>query len=629
MIKTVEYPGIREAATHAASGFLFLALGACADGGTDPRPNPADAVPPAITISSPAHGAMLTSGTYDPATVTVSGEACHESSPITSLTVNGANVAVSGDEMCESFSVTVDSPWGMTPVTVVARNALGREATHVQAFLRSPRYFAPRFSIDAAARDSTAALVRITPQGLNKIQAAIVAASPPFVLGTSIPDPIANTEPIQPFCVTTRTTRTGYRINHGTVSASAPQFDMAIVNAPTVRYQMLFPAVSMPLTVIGYSKTACEDVVTATVTGTVSARVTGVMTVNIGVVPDVGGAQVRVGTIDGLLSNLTINLNLDAISFLSATQKSEILAVIAAQYESSLRAEVAAMIRVKLGDHLGEVLESMVLGTNRLEDIGLRADFTADALTFRNSGVLLAYWSQVFPESPRSGAAPAQGSIRTAEEVWPIIDAAADISYEVSNDMLNQIFWAAWQGGLFDAANLTADLPAVPGLSLSMRSLLPPVVMRNAGAIRIGWGDIQLTAMVDPAIFGEEGETSTTPVPATAYANVTMEAQLGYDSIAGTVVLDDATIGVTVGMPNVPGVSVDVAAVRAAIRGLLVQAAPEMLGRVVAATPIAQSVLTGFANWPADTRLAVWLNGAGPAADFHQIRGVIQNPASP
>ena len=62
---------------------------------------------------------MLVSGTYDPSPVTVTGEACHESQPITSLSVNGTTVSVSGDQLCEDFSVTVDSPWGMTAITVI------------------------------------------------------------------------------------------------------------------------------------------------------------------------------------------------------------------------------------------------------------------------------------------------------------------------------------------------------------------------------------------------------------------------------------------------------------------------------------------------------------------------------
>jgi hypothetical protein len=92
--------------------------------------------PPVITITSPVRhgvgevdigqpGAFLQQGTLESSPVDITGTACHVRYPITQLEVAGVNVPVAGTNLCEPFTVTQQSRWGLSIITGTARRARG------------------------------------------------------------------------------------------------------------------------------------------------------------------------------------------------------------------------------------------------------------------------------------------------------------------------------------------------------------------------------------------------------------------------------------------------------------------------------------------------------------------------
>ena len=608
----------------------LVAAIAC-DNPSEPKPkNPADALPPSITVTSPARGAMLEGGTYDPSPVTVAGEACHESSPITSLSVNGVSVTVSGDQLCEDFSVALDSPWGMTGVTVIAQNKLGREATDARAFLRSPTYYPAVLTRDINARLTPGALMRFTSFGTNKILAPINGAAGPFALGSLIANPIQNTEPAQPPCIIGRlpTTVTGYRVERGTVSTPVPVINAVVVGQQTLQYTVRFSNVTMPVTVTGYAKTSCASVLTSSTSGSIAENVTSTVNAITGIRPTTGGITSGVTVAGTNASGVTINLNLDGITFLTAEQKAGIMSLLYFVFTESISDEVENITRVRFAGEFLKLPASVMLPARNLTEIGLDLDAVVGEFSLTNGGMTFGFATQVVPLTPRTGDAPAKGSIRTAPAARPVGDSPTDIAYGVNYDFLNAILWAAWQGGSFDAADLATLVGNAPGLTLSLRSLMPPVITRaDAGAIRISWGDVQLSGTIDPAVFRLAGETATAPVNVEAHANVVVDGTLGLDAPSGRLLLLQSASNATVQLNHVATVKLDDNAIQSAIRDALQNGAIQLLRPVIRAIPIGEAVLASFANFPPGTTIPVWESGVKRAVDYEYVWGRIQSSA--
>ena len=601
-----------------------LLLASCS-GGTEPDPpHPADAHRPTIAITSPARGAMLMSGTTDPSPVAVTGEACHESQVITSLTINGVAQSVGGDAHCETFSTTVNSSWGLSTITVVARNALGREATHVQSWLRAPEYFPPLLTADPGGRIATAALLRFNPTGVVKLQSLVGGLASPFSLGTTLPDPLVNAEPAQPICIIggRPVTETGYRVHKGTVTVGMVQPSSQIIDAQTMRHAVNFGGIVVPLTVTGYRKTSCQAVETATATGSMTLQsVVGRSDITFGV--GASGFTTTSRIVAGTVGTTVVNLDLSGISFLTAADRDAIVSQIVPLVTGALGNEVDIIVHQRFTLEFGRLVTASHLPEQRMNAAGLDLVHAANVVFFQNQGLTIGFGAQAVPQAPRPGAPPERGSIRNTLASWPALNPLSDVGFAVTDDLLNQVFWAAWQAGRLDDADLAGT---AAGLSLSMRSLLPPVLSRAAGGrVRIGWGDAQLEATIDPAVFGSVEETSTTPVTVRAYAATIVDAVPTYDSLAGTFALSDVRTEIALQIDEHPDVSLNDAAVRAAIRAAVDAAARERVAAILAATPVAQVALAGFA-FPATFRLPVWFNGLTREANLDRIDGAIAAP---
>ena len=610
--------------SRARSAIGALLLASC-NGGTEPDPpDPADARQPTIVITSPARAAMLMSGTNDPSPVTVTGEACHESQAITSLTINGVAQSVGGDAHCETFSTTVNSPWGHSTITVVARNALGREATHVQSWLRAPEYFPPLLATDPGGRIANAALLRFSPSGVVKLQSLINGLAAPFSLGTTLSDLLLNAEPAQPICIIggRPVTETGYRVTRGTVSVGMVQPSSQLVSAQTMRQSVNFAGIVVPLTVTGYRKTSCQAVETATATGSMTVQsVVGRSEITFGV--GVNGITTASQIVGSTVGTTAVNLDLSGISFLTTADRDAIVSQVVPLVTGALGNEVDIIVHERFALEFGRLVTAAHLPEQRMNASGLDLVHAANMVVFQNQGLTIGFGAQAVPQTPRTGAPPERGSIRNATAVWPSLDPSSDVGYAVTDDLLNQVFWAAWQAGRLDDADLAGT---AAGLSLSMRSLLPPVLSRAAGGrVHIGWGDAQLDATIDPAVFGSEEETSTTPVTVRAYATTIVDAVPAYDSVAGTFALGDVRTEVALQIGEHAEVSLNGVAVRAAISAAIDAAARERLAAVFAGTPVAQVALTGFA-FPEAFRLPVWYNGLTRDANLDRVDGVIAAP---
>ena len=547
--------------------------------------------PPVITITSPVRAAMLQTGTFDPAPIAISGEACDANFPITGLTVNGVDVPVAGTQLCEPFNVTQTSAWGMTMIDVSARNARGRSARRVQSYLRGPEYYAPSLSFDDILTfDPTndvanATLVRFEATGVSKLRAVIpsVLAAASTAIGSSIPNPMANTwrNPLR--CSATTTAR-GYRVDHGTPSSALKELTPVVLSDQHLRFTAYF-RVAVPLTVTGYLRSGCNPVQTTTRFGSVydeDITVHGDMT--FGVIPDIGGADVRLATVSINDFNPVTSINLLQAG-LTAAQVAEIRALIQTQFASHVQSDLVAAMQTT--NTLGDFLESFTLPSDRLRALGLSFTHAARAVYMHHGMIDVGFAAQVVPTTPRAGTAPRRGAIRKAL-VSPVEATAADVDYYVGDNLLNQMLWAAWQAGHFDAADITQLTGAVPGLNLQITSALPPVMMTTTGSDRMqfGWGDVRFTATIDPAVFGLPPSESAAPIVMRAYGSISLEALVQYDAATHALVLSDANPTAHVQLAATGNRVIDETAVEQQIANVLEAAASRLIASVVAATPL-------------------------------------------
>ena len=113
----------------------------------------------------------------------------------------------------------------------------------------------------------------------------------------------------------------------------------------------------------------------------------------------------------------------------------------------------------------------------------------------------LSLYSQVYPGAAgASTPAGALGALRY-DGALPAFPTGYELGLGLKDDLLNQVLWALWYGGAMDFPDLTAlagDV-GVPGVSLSLRADLPPVLMRgqNGWNTRVGLGDVYVHATVD------------------------------------------------------------------------------------------------------------------------------------
>jgi hypothetical protein len=225
----------------------------------------------------------------------------------------------------------------------------------------------------------------------------------------------------------------------------------------------------------------------------------------------------------------------------------------------------------------------------------LRSESALDYLGSGLGTLDLGASTQIRPATvPASPPASAFGPIRTGAAP-PALD-PTQYAAGLSDDVINQLLWAAWQAGAFDVADVgTFTGVAVPGATLALHATLPPVVMPGSGGAMIdaGFGDIRVTGMVDPAVYAVPGMiVPPDPVPFEAFASVAAGLNFGYD--ASNHALAVAGTGAQVSLePGALPAFVDEDALAAALASAVETAVGKLLSEAVAAVPLPVLDLAG------------------------------------
>jgi len=500
------------------------------NGATDAPPEPVSH--PAFTISSPARGAMLQTGGVAPASVRITGEACDALYPITSLTLDGEAIPVSGNQLCEPFSVTRESRWGLTIVDGEARNSHGTVTRLAQSFLRSADYYTSTtpsvphgiaVQMNSKMISQIAQLLQAVIGGYDWNSAFSLTQASPDANRDGYIDTQSYTCGVPPLAYTQVNRKTGYEIRKtGALTVQTGTLTLTVIPGVGLRVNLTVPAIHVPVFVRGAVNLECLGEVDATPSGTIDA--TGItLAATLGLNADSTTYSSTVQDVSVAWDNIAVNVDLSGPAFISSVV-SDALSGAATGAHGSLVTLVATL----LGPTLSNLLNGFI-GPPLLPDVlGLQVVEAPDRVTFPSGAIRTAMSVRVLPGTVRAGPAPARGSLRRNGADPTAAGPAVDLGVDIKDDFVNQALWAAWVHGLFDLSSLSAlgcDA-TVPGGAVSFSSFadLPPVLMPGTGdSIAVGLGDMQFTGTVDRGAVGQSGA----PLNVVLYASGIATGKLG------------------------------------------------------------------------------------------------------
>lgn len=578
--------------------------------------------PPTLVITSPARASMLNVGTLGVSPVQVTGEACHVAFPITTLVVNGDEIPVSGTALCESFSVTQSSRWGASVITAYAANARGREANAVQSYLRSPDYLPVAYAPSEAARIPAGMTAQMNDGVFPILAVAVSEHLESLDLGSLVPDVLYlnGGERVTYTCfddsfveyhVESRTT--GFAVvKNGTATATPLVYGLRPFS-DGLQVTVRLADVYYPATITGYlGDIGCPSGgwTSFGVSGSLSADwVEGTGTYQV-------GPGLRLTASEGTVDWRGINLSgdLGVFDFMSSV-------VDLALFDGLLRDTFREAISDKLpflfewaADFAEDLLWSLdvdrsavVNGRNlRVVSALESADFgglpdCGPPSHFCNGFGAVSLSSQVMPQDAPAGPTTPFGAVRAGGAPPAFSAVGYDYGVGLSDDLLNQTFWSAWQAGAFEIPDLEAFTGvAVDGISGGVSALLPPVAMpgTEGAMLDIGWGDVRITALVDPARFGLPGAPPGGPVAVEAFASAVLGGDLGYDESTDRFSISGLTADVQVQLRTDAPLLDEVAlagALESAVEAALLRLAPEA---VAALPPPSLSLSTAPSLYP-------------------------------
>ena len=542
------------------AGAALLVLGCEGENPLEPDPEPEPEAPaslPVFTITSPAPGAMITSGSTADETITITGQACDPLYPITSLTVGGTAVTVSGTDKCVPFSVPYQSRWGMTMVTGVATNAEGQTGHLAHSFIRSGAYLAES-APGAAATAVDSAIVAVldaqlldngNPTDTDDLAGLFRLALSSLPVNSFVPAVITGAVPPAPDCPLALP-NLGYRVSKGGTFTVSSWNVWQVAAGDTLKVTVQLNGPSLPTTVNGYSYGCLTGLVTTTTTGTISATsVSATLPFVPAVVEGVGSWALVPGKVTTTTSGIAVNVDLGVLSFLGG-----IVDGIASAAANGL----ANLLQNQLKGFVAEQVEGLLVDMSDLFDltddgnlvlpfsaVGLSTEEATEAMRLISGDLKISKKVGIKPIEKRPGPGAPNGPVKYPKQPLPPKQPATEILIAIHWDLLNQYFWSAWDGGAFDLA--TFDVPGCgtlpAGLQVSSHAMLPPVVMPNADNISmdLGIGGINVIGQVDQSVFGRTGA----PVP----FSMTVAAVVGVDFVL------DATAKKINGVPK-PGAQV-------------------------------------------------------------------------
>lgn len=507
--------------------------------------------PPVITITSPVRhteggdvgvgqpGAFLQQGTLLPSPVAITGTACHVRFPITELEVAGVAVPVSGSNLCETFTVTQESRWGLSIINGRARNSRGRVGTVVQSYARSPEYYtlakdAPPPRIDGLFTRLSQSVIddgdRSTVNDIAALLERRLAVPIAFPPGTVIPC----TRDVFQVDATGGAVFESVRVNSITVTGSQLAVDISVIR----------PSVDL---VARYDFALFDG----NCTGGQSASVTiSASSVNLKATATITLTDHDTPVVDLSLSEFAVHV---AGATATGPVVAEIIEALAALANSfigkfiaqELRGVVASAIRQWVPDIGTPVTQDLSLNGAFLRfSGGMRSVFLSGSPP--NGFVRLGAFARFDALTLDPFARASRGAIRSlcgttllpcpggVPSVPPFSSGHA-VGVAMHQDVLNHAFWSAWTAGAFNVADVGAlpEVGTLTALSMSVRAALPPISMAmgdEPSMFEMAWGDLRVRATFDPVSIGAPpGE----PIEVDSWVSGAMRGSLAIDPAAG------------------------------------------------------------------------------------------------
>jgi len=601
--------------------------------------------PPTIEITSPTRAAMLeegTSGAYD---VQITGTACHDSIPIETLSVNGQDIAVSGTNLCEPFDVTQSSEWGMSVIEVHAENAYGRSADAVQSYLRSPSFYPAAFTSDAGARAARGVFTRMNDPviddgnriGYDDIASIVEAWVDALNVNSGVPSSVRNpndagTAYVDDCGLWNRNSYlTGVELRKtGTLTTGSRTVSLEATSAgldASVGVNNLHAPVSGE----GWKDTGCllPDL-HATVHGDLDVSSLNA-DVTVHPIVTAGGLNTSGVTAQVTMSTPVIDVDWGFLDFLDFLVNGTVNG-----YSNALSGYLTGtfdgLLEDVLPDIVEDVFESFELnGIASLNGADVAYEGPVDYIDFggsSNGWAEVGLGVQVRPAGTPTRPSAPFGAIQTFAPAPLSFTTAYEFGMGISDDFMNQAYWAAWQAGSFDAADVTAYTgESYTGLAGGVSPMLPPVLTTSSGAstVDVHWGDLVFTGLADPATFGLPGFQSGDSVPVEAHVSVIAGQDIAYDVATGVLVGTVAATDVRVEIGIEPGALLDEAALRDAIAGAIADYVEASLPAGLAGVQVPALELTGFQGVPAGTVIRLKTATVEREGSYTKLTGSVGN----
>ena len=511
--------------------------------------------PPVITITSPVRhgvgevdigqpGAFLQQGTLSESLVDITGTACHVRFPISQLEIAGVNVPVAGTNLCEPFTVTQQSRWGLSIITGTARNTRGRTGTVVQAYTRSPEYYqSPKDlpgalsipglftrlnqpALDDGDRTTVNDVATLLENFLNTIDASVPAstliACREVLQVNSTGGRIFQSVRVHSI----RASEAGLALD---ISLFGPQLDVV------TRTELNFLDGNCTGGTVHDGRISATEV-RLTATGTLSSP-SGAVTLNlqdldvqwVGLNSDLGG--LAGGLVDLLLLLTQSFLGDYIIDLLKPVISSFLQGFFVTQTPTPIEIPLnSALLRVSGELHRVETGGTLPNGFAQFGMFGQVEGLTLDPTVRPTRGPIRSLCGTVLLPCP-GGAAP----------VPPFGATQYSVALSVHQDMLNTAFWAAWRAGAFNVPDVGA-LPFVgplTALSMSAQSTLPPISMAmgdEPSMFELAWGDVRVRSTFDPVAIGAPAGP---PMEVESWVSVVVRGNVTVDQAAGRFSLPD------------------------------------------------------------------------------------------
>lgn len=627
-----------------------------------------DSTPPLIVVSSPARGSAVASGDEADSPVTLTGSVTDGASALRDVSIAGTALRLAAGARADSFAVVQSSRWGVNVVRAEATDACGNLATLAQAYLRSPA-FRPAVTVPFAGSRVSGAVVAHLDQALvddgrrtsiASLAAVAEAAARTFDVNTAVA-PGAVLVRSAPFRCTASTCMlvgtTGYETTYAVLRDPDPSHRIVFQGPFVDSVQLVAGGVRVSAHVTGVSfpfaaNAQGHDCTLGCIGPTVSVSPVGVVTVDrVALTATVSLVAAPGGGVSADVPALSVQLGAASVAFTSGcgvldSTCSAVATAAAGSASSSVQAALETMLRDRVAAALAQALGALgaplTLELPPPLSVALTLAADVDALAFCGPDAGLpvpprctatpgsfaeaSLAAQVFPRHRGEGIpATAPGPI-THSAVEPSFAAGSGFGAALRDDLVNQLLWAVWYGGALDLPDVGAVAPpgVVPaGLSLSVRALLPPVLMPGVrpDELVVGVGDLVVHARADAAVL--LGLPGAPEVDLTLYVTLVAGATIDVDLATSTIILAAETAPELAAQVVSAGDRGHDGEVSRAVQGALATFLPGVLKKAVAALPLPRVDLSAVPGVPAGTVWSVSAVGMGRAGGYSVVEGTL------